>query len=184
MLATLFVTFPFVARELIPVMEAAGREQEEAAVALGASGWQMFRRVTLPNIRWGLLYGVILLRRARSVSSARSRSCRATSAARPTPRRCTSRFSTTSTSFGAAFAVASVLALLALVSLIAKSIVERRMDTSRAAPRQSAYEHRSSRHHEALRCLHGRGRRRLEVEAGELVGCWGRPARARRRCCA
>ena len=55
-LATMFVTFPFVARELIPVLQAQGREEEEAAVALGASGWQMFRLVVLPNIRWGLLY--------------------------------------------------------------------------------------------------------------------------------
>ena len=60
MLATLFVTFPFVARELIPLMQAQGRDEEEAAVVLGASGWQIFWRVTLPNIKWGLLYGVIL----------------------------------------------------------------------------------------------------------------------------
>ena len=59
-LATAFVTFPFVARELIPVMEAVGPEEEVAAVSLGANGWQMFWRVTLPNVRWGLLYGVIL----------------------------------------------------------------------------------------------------------------------------
>src|SRR5207237_1259625 len=59
-LATTFVTFPFVARELIPVMEAIGAEEEIAAVSLGASGWQLFRRVTLPNIKWGLVYGIIL----------------------------------------------------------------------------------------------------------------------------
>lgn len=59
-LATVFVTFPFVARELIPLMQAQGKEEEEAAIVLGASGWQMFWRVTLPNIKWGLLYGVIL----------------------------------------------------------------------------------------------------------------------------
>ncbi|MDR1994686.1 sulfate ABC transporter permease subunit, partial [Azonexus sp.] len=59
-LATLFITFPFIARELIPLMQSQGREEEEAAVSLGASGWQMFWRVTLPNIKWGLLYGVIL----------------------------------------------------------------------------------------------------------------------------
>ncbi|KAB2638445.1 MAG: sulfate ABC transporter permease subunit CysW [Verrucomicrobia bacterium] len=59
-LATVFVTFPFVARELIPLMEAQGSDQELAAVTLGASGWQMFRRITLPNIKWGLLYGVLL----------------------------------------------------------------------------------------------------------------------------
>ena len=59
-LATLFVTFPFVARELIPLMQAQGTEEEEAARVLGAGGWQIFRRVTLPNIKWGLLYGIIL----------------------------------------------------------------------------------------------------------------------------
>ena len=59
-LVTLFITFPFVARELIPLMQAQGRDEEEAAISLGATGWQMFRRVTLPNIKWGLLYGVIL----------------------------------------------------------------------------------------------------------------------------
>src|SRR5438034_11803574 len=59
-LATIFVTFPFVARELIPVMESLGNEEEEAALVLGAGGWQTFWRVTLPNIKWGLLYGVIL----------------------------------------------------------------------------------------------------------------------------
>jgi sulfate transport system permease protein len=59
-IATLFITFPFVARELIPLMQTQGKDEEEAAVSLGASGWQMFWRVTLPNIKWGLLYGVIL----------------------------------------------------------------------------------------------------------------------------
>ena len=61
MLATTFITFPFVARELIPLMQEQGAEEEEAAISLGASGWQMFCRVTLPNIRFGLLYGVVLL---------------------------------------------------------------------------------------------------------------------------
>ena len=73
-LATMFITFPFIARELIPLMQAQGKEEEEAAVVLGANGWQSFRYVTLPNIKWGLLYGVLL--------------CNA---------RCTSKFSTTNT---------------------------------------------------------------------------------------
>ncbi len=59
-IATIFVTFPFVARELIPIMQAQGKSEEEAALSLGASGWKMFSRVTLPNIKWGLLYGMIL----------------------------------------------------------------------------------------------------------------------------
>src|SRR5690606_25175095 len=59
-LATMFVTFPFVARELIPLMEAQGTDQEEAGVILGAGGWQIFRRITLPNVKWGLLYGMLL----------------------------------------------------------------------------------------------------------------------------
>ena len=59
-LATIFVTFPFVARELIPIMQAQGAEEEQAAISLGASGWQTFWRVTLPSVRWGLIYGVIL----------------------------------------------------------------------------------------------------------------------------
>ncbi len=96
-LATIFVTFPFVARELIPLMQEQGTEEEEAAISLGASGWQTFWRVTLPNIKWALLYGVILCNAramgefgAVSVVSGHIRG-------RPTPCRCMSRFSTTST---------------------------------------------------------------------------------------
>jgi sulfate transport system permease protein len=84
-LATLFITFPFIARELIPLMQAQGKDEEEAAISLGASGWQMFWRVTLPNIKWGLLYGVILSTPGRWANSARCRWFPATSAARPTP---------------------------------------------------------------------------------------------------
>jgi sulfate/thiosulfate transport system permease protein len=96
-LATTFVTFPFVARELIPLMESQGTEEEEAALVLGASGWQMFFRITLPNIKWGLLYGVVCARPARWASSARCRWSPDTFAARPTRCRCTSRSSTTNT---------------------------------------------------------------------------------------
>jgi hypothetical protein len=96
-IATLFITFPFIARELIPLMQAQGKDEEEAAISLGASGWQMFWRVTLPNIKWGLLYGVILSMPGRWASSARCRWSPATSAAKPTPCRCMSRSSTTNT---------------------------------------------------------------------------------------
>jgi sulfate transport system permease protein len=97
-LATLFVTFPFVARELIPLMQAEGTDEEEAARVLGASGWQMFRRVSLPNVKWGLLYGVILCN-ARAMGEFGAISVvSGTSAARPTRCRCTWRSSTTNTS--------------------------------------------------------------------------------------
>jgi sulfate transport system permease protein len=117
-LATVFVTFPFIARELIPLMQAQGNDEEEAAIVLGASGWQTFWYVTLPNIKWGLLYGVILCN-ARAMGEFGAVSVvSATSAARPTPCRCTSRSSTTNTSRGA-FAVASLLACW-LVTLVIK----------------------------------------------------------------
>jgi sulfate transport system permease protein len=123
-LATVFVTFPFVARELIPLMQAEGTEEEEAARVLGASGWQMFRRVTLPNIRWGLLYGVILCNAramgefgAVSVVSGHIRGKTNT-----LPLHVEILYN--EYQFQAAFAVASVLALLALVTLAAKAAVE------------------------------------------------------------
>jgi sulfate/thiosulfate transport system permease protein len=123
-LATTFVTFPFVARELIPVMEAAGSEEEEAARVLGASGWQIFRRVTLPNVKWGLLYGVILCNAramgefgAVSVVSGHIRGQTNT-----LPLHVEILYN--EYQFQAAFAVASLLALLALVTLVAKSVVE------------------------------------------------------------
>ena len=125
-LATIFVTFPFVARELIPLMQSQGTEQEEAATVLGASGWQTFFRVTLPNIKWGLLYGVILCNAramgefgAVSVVSGHIRGLTNT-----LPLHVEIVYN--EYQFAAAFAVASLLALLALVTLALKFIVERR----------------------------------------------------------
>ena len=123
-LATIFVTFPFVARELIPLMQAQGKDEEEAATVLGASGWQTFRRVTLPNIKWGLLYGVILCNAramgefgAVSVVSGHIRGLTNT-----LPLQVEILYN--EYQFAAAFAVASVLALLALVTLVIKQFIE------------------------------------------------------------
>ncbi len=123
-LATIFVTFPFIARELIPLMQAQGKEEEEAAVSLGASGWQTFWRVTLPNIKWGLLYGVILCNAramgefgAVSVVSGHIRGLTNTM-----PLHVEILYN--EYNFVAAFAVASLLALLALVTLGVKALVE------------------------------------------------------------
>ncbi len=126
-LATIFVTFPFVARELIPLMQAQGKEEEEAAIVLGASGWQTFWRVTLPNVKWGLLYGVILCNAramgefgAVSVVSGHIRGMTNT-----VPLHVEILYNEYNST--AAFAVASVLTLLALVTLAAKSILEWRI---------------------------------------------------------
>ncbi len=126
-LATLFITFPFIARELIPLMQSQGKDEEEAAVSLGASGWQMFWRVTLPNIKWGLLYGVILSN-ARAMGefgavSVVSGHIRGETNTLPL------HVEILYNEYNAigAFAAASVLALLALVTLVAKTIVEWRM---------------------------------------------------------
>ncbi|MEP6572408.1 MAG: sulfate ABC transporter permease subunit CysW [Gemmatimonadota bacterium] len=123
-LATVFVTFPFVARELIPLMQEQGTEEEEAAMVLGASGWQTFRRITLPNIKWGLLYGIILCNAramgefgAVSVVSGHIRGLTNTM-----PLHIEILYN--EYSFTAAFAVASLLTMLAIVTLIAKSLVE------------------------------------------------------------
>jgi sulfate transport system permease protein len=123
-LATVFVTFPFVARELIPLMQAQGKEEEEAAVVLGANGWQTFWYVTLPNIKWGLLYGVILCNAramgefgAVSVVSGHIRGLTNTM-----PLHVEILYN--EYQFAAAFAVASLLALLALVTLAVKTWVE------------------------------------------------------------
>jgi len=131
-LATTFVTFPFVARELIPLMQAQGSEQEEAATVLGAGGWQTFWRITLPNIKWGLLYGVILCNAramgefgAVSVVSGHIRGSTNT-----LPLQVEILYN--EYQFAAAFAVASLLALLALVTLALKFIVERHTHEMRA----------------------------------------------------
>ena len=123
-LATIFVTFPFVARELIPLMESQGRDEEEAALTLGASGLQTFFRVTLPNIKWGVLYGVILCNAramgefvAVSVVSGHVRGSTNT-----IPLQVEILYN--EYSYAAAFAVASLLALLALVTLVIKTVAE------------------------------------------------------------
>ncbi|HMU56180.1 MAG TPA: sulfate ABC transporter permease subunit CysW [Nitrospira sp.] len=125
-LATIFVTVPFIARELIPLMQSQGREEEEAALTLGASGWQTFLRVTLPNIKWSLLYGVILCNAramgefgAVSVVSGHIRGLTNTM-----PLHVEILYNEYNAV--AAFAVASLLTLLALVTLVAKTLIERK----------------------------------------------------------
>jgi sulfate transport system permease protein len=123
-LATIFVTFPFVARALIPLMESQGTEEEEAALGLGATGWQTLWRVTLPNVRWGLLYGVILCN-ARAMGefgavSVVSGHIRGVTNTMPLH----AEILYNEYNFVAAFAVASLLALLALFTLGAKALVE------------------------------------------------------------
>jgi sulfate transport system permease protein len=123
-LATVFVTFPFVARELIPLMQAQGKDEEEAGLVLGASGWQILWRITLPNVKWGLLYGVILTNAramgefgAVSVVSGHIRGMTNT-----LPLHVEILYN--EYNYAAAFAVASLLALLALVTLALKTFVE------------------------------------------------------------
>jgi sulfate transport system permease protein len=131
-LATIFVTFPFVARELVPLMVAQGRSEEEAALSLGANGWQTFFRVTLPNIRWGLLYGV-LLTNARAMGefgavSVVSGHIRGETNTMPLH----VEVLYNEYNFVAAFAVAALLALLALVTLLLKTYLEWRRHDSLA----------------------------------------------------
>ena len=135
-LATIFVTFPFVARELIPLMQEQGTEEEEAAISLGASGWQTFWRVTLPNVKWALLYGVLLCNAramgefgAVSVVSGHIRGLTNTM-----PLQVEILYN--EYNFVGAFAVASLLAFLALVTLVLKSLLEWRYGHELAATRR------------------------------------------------
>ncbi|WNQ10280.1 sulfate ABC transporter permease subunit CysW [Paenibacillus aurantius] len=123
-LSTIFVTFPFIARELIPLMQAQGTGEEEAAASLGANGWQMFRRITLPNIKWGLLYGVILCN-ARAMGefgavSVVSGHIRGKTNTLPLY----VEILYNEYNFAASYAAASLLVLLAFVTLVAKSAIE------------------------------------------------------------
>jgi sulfate/thiosulfate transport system permease protein len=136
-LATIFVTLPFIARELIPLMQEQGNEQEETAVVLGASGWQTFVRVTLPNIKWGLLYGVILCNAraigefgAVSVISGRIRGVTNT-----LPLHVEALYNEYNSA--AAFAVASLLSLLAVLTLVLQKIVELHQSGERRSRKES-----------------------------------------------
>jgi sulfate transport system permease protein len=135
-LATIFVTFPFIARELIPIMQAQGTQDEEAALSLGASGWQTFRRITLPNVKWALLYGVLLCNAramgefgAVSVVSGKIRGHTNTM-----PLQVEILYNEYMQT--AAFALAALLALLALVTLLVKSVLEWRYADEIAAIRR------------------------------------------------
>ena len=172
-IATIFITFPFVARELIPLMQAQGTEQEEAARVLGAGGWQIFRRITLPNVKWALLYGVILCN-ARAMGefgavSVVSGHIRGQTNTMPLH----IEILYNEYQFAAAFAVASLLAGLALVTLALKYFVERRVAARRPAG-GAAHEHRGPPPAEALR-RHRRLRRPEPRHPGRPAGRAARP---------
>ncbi|TMA78218.1 MAG: sulfate ABC transporter permease subunit CysW [Deltaproteobacteria bacterium] len=139
-IATAFVTFPVVARELIPLMEAIGADEEIAAVSLGARGWQMFRRVTLPNIKWGLLYGIILCnaRAMGEFGAVAVVSGRISGQTDTMPLRVEKLFQ--EYNMPGAFAVASVLASLAVVTLLVKSALEWKTRSDLAAAAREASE--------------------------------------------
>jgi sulfate transport system permease protein len=133
-LATVFVTFPFVARELIPLMQEQGTEEEQAAIVLGANGWQTFWHVTLPNVKWALLYGIVLCNAramgefgAASVVSGHIRGKTNT-----VPLHVEILYN--EYNFVAAFAVASLLVLLALVTLVLKNVIESRRKLDERLP--------------------------------------------------
>ncbi len=143
-LATLFVTLPYIARELIAVMESQGMEEEEAALMLGASGWQSFFRITLPNIKWGLLYGVVLCSAramgefgAVSVVSGHIRGLTNT-----VPLHVEALYN--EYQFAAAFAVASLLAGVAVCTLLGKQLIAWRMRRQQQEAREEPYEHRAA----------------------------------------
>jgi sulfate transport system permease protein len=127
-LATIFVTFPFVARELIPLMQEQGSEEEWAAISLGANGWQTFWRVTLPNIKWGVLYGVLLCN-ARAMGEFGAVSVVSSNIRGGTntlPLHIDALYNDYNSV--AAFAMASLLALLGIVTLVGKSLLERKLE--------------------------------------------------------
>ena len=178
-LATIFVTFPFVARALIPLMQEQGTQEEEAAISLGASGLQTFFRVTLPNIKWGVLYGVLLCN-ARAMGefgavSVVSGHIRGETNTMPL----LVEILYNEYQFVAAFAIASLLAMLALITLVAKTILERHLDEGQ----HSAWRLKS----ETSSRSSARSRRSTaSISRSPTANCWrcsDRRARARPRCC-
>ena len=136
-LATIFVTFPFVARELIPLMQEQGSEEEWAAVSLGANGWQTFWRVTLPNIKWGVLYGVLLCN-ARAMGEFGAVSVVSSNIRGGTntlPLHIDALYNDYNSV--AAFAMASILALLGVITLIGKTLLERKLEQESNSPLES-----------------------------------------------